>query len=353
MYIGLFDQDLLLYPNIFIPSLELMKYSFYYKKEKNIVKMFYDANESSPYDKIILNSNFNNRENFPKIMVLNPKVEWVGKTFFGGQYHRLPKEVEICEGDKSIYQSFFDKNKNHFRTNQLIRINRFLKNGSPYRLTHKGEIIFDCDKLKNSNKKLYLYDEEIFENQEIFDILSKYKNEKEIIFLESQRVEDFDLFIKINQDLPKIHSWKDRPSIVYEGNLDFKTFIKNYQIFNHIFCLGIPNNYNSEPIFYFAREQLIEKANYFFYALSKDKKIFLVPNQTLSKDNDMVKLLNHFCSFTRLAGKTSDFNFYDFLNKRNKNALPIANEYGRLDRALNKIFKANLNTIHNIGVWAI
>ena len=223
MYIGLFDQDLLLYPNMFIPSLELMKYSFYYKKEKNIVKMFYDANESSPYDKIILNSNFNDRENFPKIMVLNPKVEWVGKTFFGGQYHRLPKEVEICEGDKSIYQSFFDKNKNHFRKNQLIRINCFLKNGSPYRLTHKGEIIFDCDKLKNSNKKLYLYDEEIFENQEIFDILSKYKNEKEIIFLESQRVEDFDLFIKINQNLPKILSWKDRPSIVYEGNLDFKT----------------------------------------------------------------------------------------------------------------------------------
>lgn len=76
MYIGLFDQDLLITPNTFIPSLELMKYSYYYKTNKNIVKMIYDANAISPFDKVIVSSNVKSKSYLPKILMTNPKVEW-------------------------------------------------------------------------------------------------------------------------------------------------------------------------------------------------------------------------------------------------------------------------------------
>ena len=155
MYIGLFDQDLLVTPNTFIPSLELMKYSYYYKMNKNIVKMIYDANAISPFDKVIVSSNIRHKLYLPKLLMTNPKVEWIGTTFFNA-YSRLPFEIENCEADKSIYETFYRKNKDNFSNKQKSKLGTFLNSGVAYRLTHNGEIIFDYEKVIVNKNKIYL-----------------------------------------------------------------------------------------------------------------------------------------------------------------------------------------------------
>lgn len=354
MYIGLFDQNLLIYPNAFIPSLELMKYSYYFKRQNNIVRMFYDANEVEQYDKVIVSNDSNKENSFPKLMILNPKVEWIGKLFFNGEYHRLPLDIELSEADKSIYEPYFFKNKNVFGSNQRERLNSFLKSGSAYRLTHNGEIIYDLEKIKNQSEKIYLYDKNIFDCKNPFEIFSILNNKKSV-FIETQRTNNYDYFLKFIKDYPETTGWgKDNPVIAYYGKISKRDFKKEFINFSRKFVFGVSDFCNEKPLTYFAKEELITKANYFLYGISKDKKIIFVTNPKLENyNNEMLKILNCFCSFTRICGKTTNMNFYDYSKKRGSIIHASVKELGKQDKELNKIFSANINTIHETGVWLI
>lgn len=355
MYIGLFDQDLLLNPNSFIPSLELMKYAYYFKKNKNIVKMFYDANENKPYDKIILNNNTGLNNTIPKLLLLDNRVIWVGKTFFGGRYSLLPKEIEESFADKSIYQSFFEKNKGCFSKKQKENLSSFLNNGFPCRLTFDNQLIFDLDKISSTENKLYLYDDNFFEYPSFREILSKFHFLKAITFINPQKISDLDLFFKMQQDNIKFHGWKNKQVAIYTGNLNKKDFFKNYKYFNRKFNLSFPDDPKEEVLEYFLIKQLILKGNYFLFGAAKNHKIFLSPNQNLNYNYDSVllKIIEYYCKFTRATGKSKDMNFYSFVKKENKSLEKEVYFYGKKEPELNKIFSANLKKISEAGVWLL
>ena len=46
-------------------------------------------------------------------------------------------------------------------------------------------------------------------------------------------------------------------------------------------------------------------------------------------------------------------NFYDYSKKRGSIIHAFVKELGKQDKELNKIFSANINTIHETGVWLI
>ena len=353
MYIGLFDQDLLVTPNTFIPSLELMKYSYYYKMNKNIVKMIYDANAISPFDKVIVSSNIRRKLYLPKLLMTNPKVEWIGTTFFNA-YSRLPFEIENCEADKSIYETFYRKNKDNFSNKQKSKLGTFLNSGVAYRLTHNGEIIFDYEKVIVNKNKIYLYDEDIFSCQEILKQIPKFQTERGICFLKPQKIYDFDIFLKSKSDFPKCYPYSNSsPIFIYVGELTKKEFIKHYLDLSPSYCLGITDKKrDNESWNDFGFRQFLTLGNYYFYSISKKRKITFVKNPNVPDDSDGVKLLNGLCRLTRIGTPSSDYNLYQFLKKDGYMIDKIYNKY-RFDSPVNKILTANLKQICQCGVWVL
>lgn len=354
MYIGLFDQDLLISPNTFVPSLELMQYSSYYKKQGNIVKMFYNANETEPFDKVILSSNVKNKNYLPKVMMMNPKVEWIGTAFYG-IHHRPPREIETCDADKTIYESFYEKNKNKFSGKQAERLNRFFS-GSHYRFTHNGEIIFDYEKAIRDDKRIYLYDEDIPSCQQVFWDLKNCKLNSTITFLLPQKLNNLDDFLKAQSELPKLYSYNpNAPAIVLCGELKKQDFLKNQLKFSSVYAISIPDKKReNESWSDFGIRHFIDKGNFFFYSIAKGRKIFIHKNPNVPFDSDGVKLFNELCIFSRFATKSSNLTFFNFLSTRGTGtkSREICNKY-KSNPSLRKLFFANLNEIYQSGVWIL
>lgn len=352
MYIGLFDQDLLVTPKTFVPSLELMKYSYYYKMNNNIVKMVYDANAISPFDKVIVSSNLKGKRNLPRLLMANPKVEWTGTAFFK-TYSRLPKEIETCNADKSIYEPFYRKNKNNLSCEQIAKLNPFFNIGAAYRLTHKGEIIFDYEKVIEDRSKIYLYDEDIFSCPEILEQIPKFKTNHGICFIKTQIVSDFDTFLKTKKEFPGLTFYSSNsPILVYNGELTKKDFLNHYLDLSRLYCLMIPSNRQSNESWNeFGLRQFLILGNYYFYSMARGHKITFVPNPNLPLDSDGTKLLNCLCRFTRICGFSTNTNFYQFVNKVWPN-MKICDKY-KYDSSLNRIFSANLKQVCQCGVWIL
>lgn len=354
MYVGLFDQDLLISPNTFVPSLELMQYSSYYKREGNVVKMFYNANETDPFDKIILSSNVKSKSFLPKLMMMNPKVEWIGTAFYGA-HHRPPKEIEICESDATIYEAFYEKNKMKFSNKQRERLGKFL-DGAHYRFTHQGEIIFDYKKVMKEDRKIYLYDENIFSCSDVFWDLKNFNAPAGIVFLNPQRVENFDDFLKAKRDMQKLYSYhSNAPAIVYDGELEKKDFVNNQTIFSSVYAIGIPNQKkDNESWSDFGFRHFISKGNFYFYSIAQGRKIFIHKNPNIPSDSDGVKLFNHLCFFSRITTRSSNLTFFDFLLTRGSgiNARELCKKY-KSNPSLRRLFFANLNEVYKSGVWLL
>ena len=353
MYIGLFDQDLLITPNTFIPSLELMKYSYYYKTNKNIVKMIYDANAISPFDKVIVSSNVKSKSYLPKILMTNPKVEWIGKAFFNS-YSRPPLEIESCEADKSIYEAFYKKNKNNFSLKQQNKLGPFVNLGSAYRLTHNGKIIFDYEKVIANKNKIYLYDEDIFSCLEIIEQIPKFQTEHGICFLKSQKIYDFETFLKTKSDFPRCSAYTiTSPMFIYVGELTKKEFLNHYMDLSYSYALGVTNKKrDNESWNDFGFRQFLTLGNYYFYSISKKHKFTLVKNPNIPNNSDGVKLLNCLCRLSRVGTPSSDYNLYQCLKKDGYAMDELYKKY-RFDSAVNRILSTNLRQISQCGVWVL
>lgn len=108
MDIGLLDQDAISSPTSFLPNLEIMKLSTYYKKNKNFVSFILDPSKIERYTKIILRKDMNDGEYLSNIL-LEDKCEYGGLAFTNGIYVPLPLEIENSIPDISIYNSYFKK----------------------------------------------------------------------------------------------------------------------------------------------------------------------------------------------------------------------------------------------------
>lgn len=82
MYVGLYDQDLVLGKTKVFPSLEMMLISSYYKKD-GIVEMIYDLKDIERFDKVYVNRNRTAQDTIPYEIFYNPKITWFGEGITG------------------------------------------------------------------------------------------------------------------------------------------------------------------------------------------------------------------------------------------------------------------------------
>lgn len=356
MYVGIVDQNFLLYPNSFIPSLELMKCASYYKKRGDIVKMVYDINNISQFDIILLITCNPSSSNFPKLLISNPKVQWIGAkdNCDSLSYNKLPDEIENCLSDKTIYKSFFEKNINNFTKKQKEKLSSFFKNGNAYRLSHNGKIIFDFDKIEKNSDKIYIYDKNIFFSKDFFNQVEKYNLSNRLVFLETQFTNNFEDFKAAKKIIPFARAWGDKVVFAYTGPINKKTFLQNFDLFANGYYLSLENYNNQQSLPNFLMQEIIKKGNFFFYSIAKGKKIKIVDNYELNGCNlDEYRVLKYFCRFTKVSGKASDINFYTALKKDRPVIYQLAKKVGKRNSKANRIFQANIKTISELGVWVL
>lgn len=101
MSIGLYDQDMATYT--LVPfNLELMKLATYYKNRREIVVL---SKEFEPwrYEKFFLRKDYDDG-NFIPDMNKSENLSYGGYAFTNGLYVPLPREIEICKPDTTIYE---------------------------------------------------------------------------------------------------------------------------------------------------------------------------------------------------------------------------------------------------------
>lgn len=285
MVIGFADLDFLQSPNRFIPSLELMKLSSYYKQKGHIVKVCYDLTKISFYDIIYISKNSNKGDVSP-LLLSNSKIKWLGTYFTKGVYQELPKEIELCEPDSSIYEipsksitsSFYRRiaNKTLDRNNLCIRF------------TNKGKII---NSLRNvSGENIMVYDIDFFKNKEAaLEFLNFYKDKK-IYFLSEQIIRDFETLKDIYPFYQNFKSYNLFP-VTYQPD-SISTKLLNEDYFYKV-PITIPKKEYSKYLF--VREMEILYSFYKKYRV----KIFCEKNYNEKEENIYYNILKIFSSTTK------------------------------------------------------
>ena len=99
MSYGLFDGDLQLYPQIPFFNLELMKYSTYYKRKREIV-VFTPKFMPNRYSNYLVRQDYLSTQQYSTQFT---NVIYGGKVFDGDKYKPLPIDIEMCRPDTTLY----------------------------------------------------------------------------------------------------------------------------------------------------------------------------------------------------------------------------------------------------------
>lgn len=362
MYVGLYDYDLVNYPNYFFPSIELMKYAGFYKANNSFVKMLYSLDSLEGLDILIIRKDFNSffrmKEKNKKVIEEFAYLEFSGQIIyvgncFGIERGTLPLEVVAADCDNLIYEDFINLNKVNFSKKQKERVGCFIKNGFPVQITQKGKVVYDYTKIiPNPQKDVFIYDDNLFKNDKAFEILDYLQGFRKIKFIVPQFIDSYEIFSRLKIYKGKISGIQEKKAIIYFGPINKQQFLNVYQLFNSGINLSCESLKKGEDINNHFRNQFIDKGNLFLYGISLDKRVFVVPTKNEEIDNIYISLFNHLCSFTRISGKTSDINFFDFLKKRVSEKK--FNSYTNIlnsDYQLKKIANANLKAVHEAGLW--
>ena len=99
MSYGLYDGDLIVYPQVPFFNLELMKLSSYYKSKREIVS-FSPTFSPNMYKHFLIRQDYTN--NYLPILKYN-NIEYGGRAIYGDEYQPLPLEIESCKPDRNLY----------------------------------------------------------------------------------------------------------------------------------------------------------------------------------------------------------------------------------------------------------
>ena len=118
MSYGLFDGDLYLYPQVPFFNLELMKYSTYYKRKREIV-VFTPTFDPTHYSNYLVRQDYISRRMYS---TKYNNITYGGRAFDGENYKSLPLDIELCRPDTALYNKLENKivingtTKNSFNT---------------------------------------------------------------------------------------------------------------------------------------------------------------------------------------------------------------------------------------------
>lgn len=154
MSYGLYDCDFVLDKTKYF-NLELMKYSTYLKRKRNIVSLSTSFNPEQ-YTNFIYRKDF--EYEVDDALPIYKNLTYGGRAFHKATYVPLPIEIESCVPDTSIYEKFSERYYNKERWSKY----NSLMTGEHLRLSLDGKTIWkDFEKqLKKDNyhHQIYLYD---------------------------------------------------------------------------------------------------------------------------------------------------------------------------------------------------
>lgn len=350
MYIGIFDQDIQLYPSKFVPSLELMKLSSYHKRRGDVVEFCTSLDGTEKYDKLYLSRGTRSEKNLPSSFLTQPNVEWVGRGFTGN-YIQLPQEIEESSPDKTFYRTFVDSNKhlfNHHIYCELIR-DTLSDDTTLLRITNGNKLIIDYKKLNYSDRTLIFYDYNFFLSPFAKEIIEYFYSRNNIIkFILSSLVEDWDTFQYCSDKVRSVHSMKQ---VMYLVDYDYPQnfLIKNYQYFNQ-YCGLYEPILDQQP----TKRTFTKLANFYFYNVSKKKSIKIQTDSLSKSDFDFYRrLIFTLCDFTQMTSAHQDTSILKRASVRGEKFYNILSKQVLKDQTLFNFCNANPKLIYENGVWRL
>lgn len=349
MYIGIFDQDIQLYPSKFIPSLELMKISAYHKKKKDIVEFCITLEDTEKYDKLYLSRNSLSSKDLPTQFLLQPNIEWVGRGFIGS-YVELPKEIEECQPDKTLYLNYVQANKMLFSQHTLNNLisNTLAPNYVLLRITNGNKLLIDYTKLNYEGQNIILYDYDFFLSSHAKNIIEFFFNKgNKIYFIYSSFIEDLELLKYVSDKVFPVHRMKQVAYFKDNNSYNLSTLVKYIDYFNK--NIGLYESIYNQQV---SRNQFTKIANFYFLGIAKNKSIKIKCESIEKNDFNFYKrLIFHFCDFTQITSKQQDITMLQRTEKRNKKFYKMLSSEIKKDQILYNLCNTNVKVIHERGIW--
>lgn len=349
MYIGIFDQDIKLYPSKFVPSLELMKVSSFYKSKGDIVELCFDMNDFEKYDIVYLSRNSLSAKDFPQDLLSKANVEWVGRGFVGS-YVQLSPEMEHQQADKTLYRNFINANKSIFSQHTLVNLI-----GGPLkpeavllRITDGNSLLVDYTTLPYYNQELYFYDYDFFMSPFAREVVEFFYNrECKLRFMECSVIDDIDLFRYCCGKVYPAHLMKQVMYLNYHPEYTLKFFTENEPYFSK--HQGLYINQQEVEVH---RKTFFDLANFYFYGVSKQKSIKFKDSPINKKDMRFwPRMIHTLCDFTQMTSARQSTTIMKRASQRSKVFYNIlCNEVAK-DPSLYKMCNTNSNIVYTQGVW--
>ena len=198
MYIGLVDQDALIYTKSFFPNLEIMKLASYHKNKKDIVDFVLDMRDTNKYSKYYLVKEINDNY-YPSFSILQENCCFRGAAFSGDEYSPLSEDIEKVIPDYSIYNNYKRIKKPKIVAGYTDNI---LSNSSFCRLYYNNEFREDLFKNSLENRisregNIICYDKFLLTHEflDYFEENFKYDKRK-VKIINKQKSADLDLIVK-------------------------------------------------------------------------------------------------------------------------------------------------------------
>ena len=350
MYVGLYDQDLILGKTKVFPSFEMMLLSSYYKKD-GIVELIFDLKDIDRFDLVYVNRNRSAKDTIPYEIFYNPKITWFGQGITG-KYIPIEKKFYKELPDRSLYKNYFLSFYNDYSTRKKTIIKKMLDHDYVLlRITNGDELLVDLEDINYINKKIILIDENIFLNQFYMEILNKLKG-NQVYFLNCQKCKDLKAFnFMIDNNFRPAD--RNRRCVSYHGPLNNKDFIQLFPKLSSAYIIGIEAYSGNENSQTFILNQFIQKGKFVLYGRANNKTIQIMD----SPDNKEIacpeySVLNRFCTFSQQTGLTANINFLTYSQRFGKIFIEARNKMCK-NSEIYTIMNSNLNDIHKRGVWKL
>lgn len=341
MDIGLLDQDALLYPKEFIPNLEIMKLSSFYKKKRHYVTLILNPDKTERYSKILLRKD--KKDNiYLSNLLLQDKCSYGGLAFTNGIYAPMDLEIENSVPDISIYNSYFRKfsiKEKDFREASFIR---FSSNGKDCDLNYKKGIT-------GSNISFFfVYDPNIIELEEpvkIFNSMNITSIHQKVIFVSPQYTDNLE-----NLKNWCTNRWLGAKNLIiydrYLYNKDFKELCqesKNFIVKPKIIC-GLDKNQTYTKNF--LKQDLRNCINRAIYCIINDAKISFTVNKDLT-DEQYLPIYKYLTAWVNY--RFGNVSLFKYISDRSHRVRSTLEELRKEDSGLRQLTDVAPKVIYSKG----
>lgn len=348
MDIGLLDQDAICSPETFIPNLEIMKLSTYYKKNKNYVSLILNPDNIERYTRIILRKD-NLDSNYLSNVLLEKKCDYGGLAFTNNRYISLEEEIENCTPDLSIYNNYFNKilskQKKGLKKIEDFQVASFIRLSSNQK---NCDLNAEKGLIGDTRRSILIYDQDIFNIDSSLERLSSLiqTSKQKVKFVYEQSSTDFNQISNwCKQKFFKADNKLFYNKIIY--NKEFKEICDNSHDFHLRPLLLMATDKNQTYTLNFLKNDFKNSLNRTLYIMISGAKVRLDYKDPI-KDSNFNSLYKNLKLWERKGfGK---YSFKDYLlSKGMIKSFKFLNNLAESDSALRELINVAPSKIRNKG----